>query len=152
MVIDTGIHHNGLTRKQALEMFDKYAWDNSDFATKEVTRYQSAPGQSVAYMVGQSAILKLRNYTSTQLGDKFDLKEFHYQVLCRKQSPLGFLERYIHKYVDCELGRAPRELCQEILSPMRGTAIKKKIMPEISLREIPLPLNTAGTRTRRHIT
>ena len=62
MIVDTGLHYKGLKRDEALHMFQKYLWDDSDIALKEVTRYQSAPGQATAYMIGQMHIIKLREY------------------------------------------------------------------------------------------
>ena len=81
MVVDTGLHSKDLTRQQALAMFEKYLWDDSDVIRKELTRYQSVPGQATAYMIGQLQILKLREYAEKKLGDAFSLKEFHFQVL-----------------------------------------------------------------------
>lgn len=61
-------------------MFEKYAWDKTDFPRKEVTRYMSCPGQATAYMIGRLKILEARRNAETQLGKDFDLKDFHYQV------------------------------------------------------------------------
>ena len=73
----------GMKRQEALDYFAKYAWDRTDKATKDVTRYQSNPGQAVAYMIGQLEISNLRNLTQRKLekaGKKFSLKDFHFQV------------------------------------------------------------------------
>ena len=80
MMMDTGLHYKGKTRAWALKMFEDYAWDTSDVAEKEVTRYQSLPGQAVTYMIGQLAIMRLQNESSMKLKDKFNIKDFHYQV------------------------------------------------------------------------
>ena len=79
--MDTGLHYKGFTRQKALDLFAKYAWDKSDIAQKEVLRYQSNPGQATAYMIGQLDIWRYRNETKDALGDKFSLKEFHFQAL-----------------------------------------------------------------------
>ena len=79
-MMDTGLHYKGKTRAWALKMFEDYAWDTSDVAKKEVTRYQSLPGQAVTYMIGQLAIMRLQNESSMKLKDKFNIKDFHYQV------------------------------------------------------------------------
>ncbi len=81
LVVDTGLHYKGFTRQRALDLFAKYAWDKSDIAQKEVLRYQSNPGQATAYMIGQLDIWRYRNETKKALGDKFSLKEFHFQAL-----------------------------------------------------------------------
>jgi uncharacterized protein (DUF885 family) len=62
---------------------EEYAWDTTDKATKDVTRYQSNPGQATAYMIGQLEIWRLRNLTEQKLkeaGKEFSEKHFHYQV------------------------------------------------------------------------
>ena len=73
-----------MTRTQALQIHSEKAWDDTDVAKKEVTRYQSVPGQATAYMIGQLDIVKNREYASKQLGKDFDLRDFHYQVFCRR--------------------------------------------------------------------
>ena len=117
MIVDTGLHYKGLKRDEALDMFQKYLWDDSDIALKEVTRYQSAPGQATAYMIGQMHIIKLREYAKEKLGKAFNLKDFHRQLLHQGSAPLSFLEESIKEYVDCALDKN-KEGCEEILSPL----------------------------------
>lgn len=117
MIVDTGLHYKGLKRDEALHMFQKYLWDDSDIALKEVTRYQSAPGQATAYMIGQMHIIKLREYAKEKLGKAFNLKDFHLQLLYQGSAPLSFLEESIKEYVDCALDNN-KEGCEEILSPL----------------------------------
>lgn len=105
MIVDTGLHSKHLTRQQALAMFERYLWDESDVIRKELTRYQSVPGQATAYMIGQLQILKLREYAEKKLGHAFSLKEFHFQVLRHGSVPLSYLEERVNGYVDCELNR-----------------------------------------------
>lgn len=81
-MMDTGLHYKGKTRDWAIQMFADYAWDTSDVAVKEVTRYQSIPGQAVTYMLGQLDIMRLQNEANSTLKDKFNIKDFHYQVNC----------------------------------------------------------------------
>ena len=62
----------------------------------QVTRYQSDPGQATAYMIGQLEIKKARKYSEDNLGDKFSLRDFHYQVICPRAiavRPSGMCER-----------------------------------------------------------
>ena len=80
LVLDAGLHSKGMTRQEGLDLLAEYAWDTSDVARKEMTRYQSGPGQASAYMIGQLTIQKLREYCEEALKDDFNLKEFHYQV------------------------------------------------------------------------
>ena len=88
LIVDTGLHYKGYSRAKALELFKKYAWDDTDLSKKEVTRYQSNYGQATAYMIGQLDIWSLRNYTEEKLRDLYSLKEFHLQTLsqgiCRR--------------------------------------------------------------------
>ena len=80
LVIDAGLHSKGMSRQEGLDLLAKYAWDTSDIARKEMTRYQSGAGQATAYMIGQLTIQRLRNYAENMLKHDFNLKEFHYQV------------------------------------------------------------------------
>lgn len=82
-MIDSGLHSKGMTRQKGLDLLATYAWDTSDVARKEMSRYQSGPGQASAYMIGQLTIQNLRDYAEDQLKDNFNLKEFHYQVKTR---------------------------------------------------------------------
>ena len=115
--MDSGLHYKGFTRDQALGYFATYAWDTSDAAEKEVTRYQSDPGQATAYMIGQLKIIELRNYAQEKLGDKFNLKDFHFYLLAQGSAPLSFLEESIREYVSCTLGES-EEGCEDVLNPV----------------------------------
>lgn len=117
MILDTGLHYKKLTREQSLFMFEQYLWDNSDVTLKEVTRYQSVPGQATSYMIGQLHIMKLREYAKKKLGDAFNLKDFHLQVLYQGSAPLSFLEESVKEYVDCALDKN-KEGCDEVLNPL----------------------------------
>lgn len=81
LVVDTGLHFKGKSRDWALKLFADYAWDTSDKVEKEVTRYQSIPGQAVTYMLGQLSIMELKEEAEKALGEKFNLKDFHFQVV-----------------------------------------------------------------------
>ena len=87
-----------MKRYEALEYHAKYAWDTTDKATKDVTRYQSNPGQATAYMLGQLEIWKLRNLTKQKLeeaGKEFSEKDFHYQVNTRSVSDISSSEKWL---------------------------------------------------------
>lgn len=106
-----------MTRREGLDLLANYAWDTSDIASKEMTRYQSGPGQASAYMIGQLMIQKLRDYAEMKLQEKFDLKEFHYQILNQGSAPLSFLESHIKQYIACKLdNKSPG--CKLILQPI----------------------------------
>ncbi|HYJ53910.1 MAG TPA: DUF885 domain-containing protein [Allosphingosinicella sp.] len=99
LVVDTGIHAKGWTRDQAI----RYMLDNSGVsetqARTEVERYIAIPGQALAYKIGQLKILELRARAEQALGDRFDLREFHAQVLMTGALPLAVLERKIDEWI-----------------------------------------------------
>ena len=142
LVVDTGIHAKGLTRAEALELFDKYAWDNTDIAKKEVTRYQSVFGQATAYTIGQLSIRQLRETARRNLGTKFNLKEFHYQLLSQGSSPLSYLATHIKKYIQCQM-QGSGDGCDYIFSPPKippkeenkvAGLPKKPLLPQLRRR------------------
>jgi len=99
LVVDTGIHARGWTREQAI----RYVLDNSGLsetqATTEVERYIANPGQALAYKIGQLTILRLRAEAERALGRRFDLREFHAQVLMTGALPMAVLERKIRDWI-----------------------------------------------------
>ena len=99
MVVDTGIHEKGWTFDQATDFFvDNVGWTRQD-CEYEIARYTVWPGQSTSYLIGMLKILELRQYAMDQLGDQFDLKEFHNVVLSNGSMPLSMLEKIIENYV-----------------------------------------------------
>ena len=104
-----------MTRVRARQLYDKYAWDSGDLATKDITRYQSAPGTVTSYMIGQETFMKLRQQAERELGSNFSLKEFHYQILRQGELPLKYMEVHISRFIACKKdSTAPG--CAEILS------------------------------------
>jgi uncharacterized protein (DUF885 family) len=99
LVVDTGLHSKGWTREQAID----YMLANSDMgktdATAEVERYIAIPTQALAYKIGSLTIMRLRDKAKTQLGKKFDVREFHNQVLNTGALPLTVLEKKIDDWI-----------------------------------------------------
>jgi len=99
LVVDSGIHAKGWTREQAI----RYMLDNSGMSETEVVaeveRYIAIPGQALAYKVGQLTILRLRAEAEQALGNRFDLKDFHAQVLMSGALPMPVLERKIRDWI-----------------------------------------------------
>jgi uncharacterized protein (DUF885 family) len=99
LVVDTGIHSKGWTRDQTIQ----YILDNSSRgrsnATAETERYIAMPGQALAYKIGQLKISQLRARAEKQLGPKFDVREFHAQVLMSGALPLAVLEAKIDRWI-----------------------------------------------------
>ena len=99
LVVDSGIHSKGWTRDQSIQyMLDNSGMSRTD-ATAEVERYIAIPGQALAYKIGQLTILKLKARAQTALGDKFDPREFHAQVLMTGALPMAVLEKKIDDWI-----------------------------------------------------
>lgn len=99
LVVDTGIHAKRWTREKAIEYsLQNEAWPR-EIITSEVERYMAIPAQALSYKIGQLKIRELRLKAETQLGNKFDLKEFHNQVLGSGAVPLTILEEKINAYI-----------------------------------------------------
>jgi uncharacterized protein (DUF885 family) len=99
LVVDTGLHAKGWTREQAIKyMLDNSAMGKTD-ATSEVERYIAIPGQALAYKIGQLKIRALRTRAETALGDKFDIRGFHAEVLGTGALPLAVLESKIDAWI-----------------------------------------------------
>ncbi|MCG9696260.1 DUF885 domain-containing protein [Shewanella sp. Isolate11] len=102
LVVDTGLHAKGWSREQAIQ----YMKDNSPMAESdiiaEVERYMALPGQALSYKVGQLKILALRAEAEKALGDKFDLKQFHDQILTSGSLPMAVMEQKIHHWIDAK--------------------------------------------------
>ncbi len=99
LVVDTGLHSKGWTREQAIQ----YSLDNEALSkamiTREVERYMANPGQALSYKIGQLKIIELRTIAENELGDKFDIKEFHHMILNKGCLPLAILEESILQWV-----------------------------------------------------
>ena len=104
LVVDTGIHSKGWTRDRTIQ----YILDNSSRgrsnATAETERYIAIPGQALAYKIGQMKISELRARAEKALGPRFDIREFHAQVLMTGALPLAVLERKIDDWIAAKKG------------------------------------------------
>jgi uncharacterized protein (DUF885 family) len=99
LVVDTGVHSQHWTRQQMVDYFhDHSAMDEPSIQT-EVDRYIAWPGQAKAYKVGQLKILELRERAKKALGDKFDLRAFHDEVLDSGALPLDMLSDRIDAWI-----------------------------------------------------
>ncbi|MCL6265171.1 DUF885 domain-containing protein [Flagellimonas myxillae] len=99
LVVDTGLHSKGWTREQAIQ----YSLDNEAESEasiiSEIERYMANPGQALSYKIGQLKIQELRKKASEALGDKFDIRQFHNQVLETGCVPLALLEDKINRWI-----------------------------------------------------
>ncbi|MDO6744586.1 DUF885 domain-containing protein [Tenacibaculum soleae] len=99
LVVDTGIHAKGWSREKAIQ----YSLDNEAESEasiiSEIERYMANPGQALSYKIGQLKIRELRAKAKKELGEKFDIREFHNQVLETGCIPLALLENKIDKWI-----------------------------------------------------
>ncbi|MGE8216698.1 MAG: DUF885 domain-containing protein [Stenotrophomonas maltophilia] len=99
LVIDTGVHHKGWTRAQAIAYLRDHTALSEHEVTTEVDRYISWPGQALSYKLGEIAIVRLRTQAEQELGPRFDVKGFHDAVLKQGSVPLPVLEQQIQAYI-----------------------------------------------------
>tara|TARA_B100001142_G_C14336093_1_gene655946 strand:- start:89 stop:1870 length:1782 start_codon:yes stop_codon:yes gene_type:complete len=103
LVVDTGMHYKDWSRDDAVNLFIENSAKSILDINNEVDRYIAWPGQALAYKIGQLKILELRNKAEKILGDKYDIKEFHDEVLKRGSLPLDLLEYYIDEWINLTL-------------------------------------------------
>ncbi|KLD65124.1 hypothetical protein Y882_04300 [Dyella japonica DSM 16301] len=106
LVVDTGIHHLGWTRQQAIDFMTQNTALSDREIANEVDRYISWPGQALSYELGYLKILELRQKAEQALGSKFDIRHFHDTVLQIGSVPLPVLEQRIDRFI-AEGGPAP---------------------------------------------
>jgi uncharacterized protein (DUF885 family) len=99
LVIDTGVHSESWTRDQMVQYFHDHSNIDEPSIQAEVDRYIAWPGQALAYKIGQLKILELRDRAQKALGDKFDIRAFHDQVLDAGALPLDVLEQRIDAWI-----------------------------------------------------
>ena len=104
LVVDTGLHSKQWTRDQAIQyMLDNSSMGRTD-ATAEVERYIAIPSQALAYKIGALTILRLKAKAQSELGSKFDVREFHDQVLNTGALPMSVLESKIDAWIASKKG------------------------------------------------
>ncbi|WP_299329665.1 DUF885 family protein [Parasphingopyxis sp.] len=107
LVVDTGLHAKGWTREQAIQyMLDNSGMTNVE-ATSEVERYIAIPSQALAYKIGSLTIQALRAQAEEALGDNFDIRGFHEQVLDTGALPMAVLEDKIYDWIEANGGTRP---------------------------------------------
>lgn len=99
LVVDTGLHHKGWTRQQAIDFFRSNAAKTELDIVNEIDRYIGWPGQALAYKVGQLKIRELRSHAEATLGERFDIRAFHDLVLGAGALPLDILQRRVDAWI-----------------------------------------------------
>ena len=99
LVVDTGMHAKQWSREQAITyMLEKTGMTEAE-VTREIERYVVWPGQATAYKVGQLALLDLRGLAEAELGDNFDLRQFHEMILMNGAMPLEILKESVTEWI-----------------------------------------------------
>ena len=107
LVVDTGLHAKGWSRQQVIDyMLQNSAASQTD-AVAEAERYMAIPGQALAYKVGELKIMQLRQQAQAALGDRFDIRAFHAEVLKDGSVPLDILQEKIERWIAAQQGGAP---------------------------------------------
>ncbi len=102
LVVDTGMHYLGWSREQAIDFFKENAGKAEHDIVVEVDRYIVWPGQALGYKIGELKIKELRGMAEAELGEGFDIRAFHDEVLGSGAVPLRVLETNIREWVDAE--------------------------------------------------
>jgi uncharacterized protein (DUF885 family) len=103
LVVDTGMHYLGWSRQQAIDFFKENAGKSEHDIVVEIDRYIVWPGQALAYKIGELKIKELRAWATEALGDNFDIRAFHDEVLGKGAVPLSVLEANIRAWVEEQL-------------------------------------------------
>ena len=99
LVVDTGIHALGWTRRQSIDYMMANSPESRTDATAEVERYIANPGQALAYKIGQLTISRLKAKAQAALGDRFDPRAFHAVVLDTGALPMPVLEAKVDRWI-----------------------------------------------------
>jgi uncharacterized protein (DUF885 family) len=99
LVVDTGLHAKGWTRDQAIDFMLQNSGMTRTEVVAEVERYIAMPSQALGYKIGALKIQELRERSQSKLGDRFDIKAFHEQILNTGGLPLAVLEQKIDRWI-----------------------------------------------------
>jgi uncharacterized protein (DUF885 family) len=103
LVVDTGIHSEGWTREQAVAYFRESGAADEPTIQAEIDRYIAWPAQGLSYKIGQLKILELREHAKRRLGQSFDIKAFHDEILSGGSLPLDMLEARVDHWIEGQL-------------------------------------------------
>jgi uncharacterized protein (DUF885 family) len=99
LVVDTGLHYKKWTRQQVVDFFHAHSAIDEPDVQSETDRYIAWPGQALGYKIGQLKILELRERAKKELGDRFDIRSFHDEVLDAGALPLDVLDERIAEWI-----------------------------------------------------
>ena len=102
LVVDPGMHVMGWSREKAIQYSLDHEAESEASITSEIERYMAIPGQALSYKIGQLKIRALRATAEKTLGDKFNIAEFHNEILNGGCIPLNLLEAKINAWMESE--------------------------------------------------
>jgi uncharacterized protein (DUF885 family) len=146
LVVDTGIHDKNWSREQVVEYMHSNDLNDAMVQT-EADRYIAWPGQALAYKMGQLTILKLRDEAKTQLGDKFDIKKFHDEILNGGSMPLELLQQRVETWIKSQSGGAAKTAVRRERTLLREVSSKASTPREAGDAVL---VKTAQTETSCH--
>jgi uncharacterized protein (DUF885 family) len=109
LVVDTGVHYKHWTRQEMVDFFHQHSTVDEPSVQAEVDRYIAWPAQALGYKVGQLRILQLRDRARQALGNKFDIRAFHDDVIDSGSLPLDVLEERVDAWIAEQKGTAPQK-------------------------------------------
>jgi uncharacterized protein (DUF885 family) len=98
-VLDTGVHYKHWTREQMVAFFRAHSSEDEPDIQAETDRYIAWPAQALSYKLGQLKILELRERAKKELGDKFDIKAFHDEILNGGNLPLDVMDQRVSNWI-----------------------------------------------------
>ena len=99
LVVDTGMHYKDWTRDDAINLFLENTAKTQQDIENEVDRYIAWPGQALAYKIGQLKIMELRDKAKAELGDNFDIRDYHDFILSFGSIPLSIMEEKVDEFI-----------------------------------------------------
>ena len=109
LVLDTGVHYKHWTRQQMVDFFHAHSSQDEPSIQSETDRYIAFPGQALSYKIGQLKFLELRERAKKELGDRFDIRAFHDEMLNGGALPLDVLEARTNAWIAEQKARAVAE-------------------------------------------
>ncbi|WP_425410380.1 DUF885 domain-containing protein [Hyphococcus sp.] len=104
LVVDSGMHHKRWSREQAIDYMVAATGETRASVTREIERYAAVPAQACSYKLGMIRIGAFRAKAEAELGEAFDIREFHDQVLLSGSMPMQVLERKIDAWIESKKG------------------------------------------------
>jgi uncharacterized protein (DUF885 family) len=102
LVLDTGVHYKHWSRQQMIDFFHEHGSEDEPDVQAETDRYIAIPAQALAYKLGQLEILKLREHAQKELGNGFDIRAFHDEILNGGALPLDLLETRVTAWIGAQ--------------------------------------------------